>query len=114
MSHHECALLQEQLKHDVAGLQKQLASQKQSFEEEAKAHERLQEEHERELRHLKKDIKHKLVGPEPQRLLPEAQIETKEVGCHTACKTGREKRKIYALFWWSNCKPYEALCHEAL
>ncbi len=54
--------MQEQLKHDVASLQKQLASQKRDFEEEAKAREQLQEEHERELRHLKRDIKHKLVG----------------------------------------------------
>lgn len=51
---------QEQLKHDVAGLQKQLALQKRGFEEEAKAREQLQEDHERELRHLKRDIKHKL------------------------------------------------------
>ena len=68
-SDHMRALSQEQLKHDVAGLQKQLASQKRGFEEEAKAHEQLQEEHERELRHLKRDIKHKLVRLQPQRLL---------------------------------------------
>jgi len=68
-SDHMRAVLQEQLKHDVAGLQKQLASQKRGFEEEAKAHEQLQEEHERELPHLKRDIKHKLVGLQPQRLL---------------------------------------------
>ena len=55
-------VLQEQLKQEVAALQKQLTSQKKDFEEEAKARERLQEEHEKELRHLKRDIKHKQVG----------------------------------------------------
>ena len=70
--------MQEQLKHDVAGLQKQLASQKQGFEEEAKAREQLQEDHERELRHLKRDIKHKLVGLQPRCLQLDAQIEQGE------------------------------------
>lgn len=54
--------LQEQLKQDIAALQKQLACQKKDYEEEAKAREHLQEEHEKELRHLKHDIKHKQVG----------------------------------------------------
>ena len=65
----------------MAGLQKQLVSQKRAFEEEAKAHEQLQEEHERELRHLKRDIKHKLVGLQPQRLLPDAQARQLELPC---------------------------------
>ncbi len=94
------ALLQEQLKHDVAGLQKQLASQKRDFEEEAKAHEQLQEEHERELRHLKRDIKHKLVGL----CLNACYLMHKwneGACCHATCKTGGEKRQVYALFWRS-------------
>ena len=60
-SHHPMWIVQEQLKQDVAALQKQLSSQKREFEEEAKAREQLQEEHEKELRHLKRDIKHKQV-----------------------------------------------------
>jgi len=98
-SDHMRALMQEQLKHDVAGLQKQLASQKRGFEEEAKAREQLQEEHERELRHLKRDIKHKLVGL----CLNACYLMHKwnEGACHTAYKIGREKRKVYALFWRS-------------
>ena len=56
-----CAV-QEQLKQEVASLQKQLASQKRKFEEETKAQEQLQEAHEKELRHLKRDIKHKQVS----------------------------------------------------
>ncbi|KAL3152989.1 hypothetical protein ABBQ38_012017 [Trebouxia sp. C0009 RCD-2024] len=50
---------QEQLKQELAALQKQLSSQKKQVEEEAKAREQLQEEHDKELRHLKRDIKHK-------------------------------------------------------
>ena len=46
----------------MAALQKQLSSQKKQFEEEAKVREQLQEEHDKELRHLKRDIKHKQVG----------------------------------------------------
>ena len=53
---------QEQLKQEVAALQKQLSSQKKQFEEEAKVREQLQEEHDKELRHLKRDIKHKQVA----------------------------------------------------
>lgn len=58
--------VQEQLKQDVASLQKQLASQKADSAEQAKAQEQLQQEHERELRHLKREIKHKLVGYQRQ------------------------------------------------
>lgn len=53
---------QEQLKQEVAALQKQLFSQKKQFEEEAKAREQLQEEHDKDLRHLKRDIEHKQVA----------------------------------------------------
>lgn len=62
-------VVQEQLKQDVASLQKQLASQKRKFEEETKVQEQVQEAHEKELRHLKRDIKHKQVG------LPQARKE---------------------------------------
>ena len=55
-------MMQEQLKKEVEALQKQLASQKEEFEAESKANGQLKEEHERELRHLKRDIKHKLVS----------------------------------------------------
>ena len=56
---------QEQLKQELAAaLQKQLSSQKKQLEEEAKAREQLQEEHDKELRHLKRDIKHKQVLPD--------------------------------------------------
>ena len=46
----------------MEALQKQLAHQKEEFEAESKANDQLKEEHERELRHLKRDIKHKLVS----------------------------------------------------
>ena len=61
---YSCGMLtckQEQLKQELAVLQKQLSSQNKQFEEEAKAREQLQEEHDKELRHLKRDIKHKQV-----------------------------------------------------
>ena len=54
---------QEQLKQELAALLKQLSSQKKQFEEEAKEREHMQEEHDKELRHLKRDIKHKQVLP---------------------------------------------------
>ena len=93
-----CVLLQEQLKHDVAGLQKQLASQKRGFEEEAKAREQLQEDHERELRHLKRDIKHKLVGLQPRCLLLDAQIEQGSVLSCSMQDRKREEKSLW-LVW---------------
>lgn len=54
--------MQEQLRHDVAVLNKQLATQIDSLERESKAKDHLQEQHERQMRHFKLEVKRRLVS----------------------------------------------------
>ena len=53
--------MQEQLRHDIAVLQKQLATQVSSLDHESRARAHLQEQHERQLRQFKLEVKRKLV-----------------------------------------------------
>lgn len=53
--------MQDQLRRDIAVLQKQLAAQVSNLGQESKARASLQEQHERQMRRLKLQVKHKLV-----------------------------------------------------